>query len=236
VEELLMASLAKIRANQRNARKSTGPRTRAGKAIVARNARTHGLNLPAWHDQSLAREVVDLARAIETSVIGAAADATGHALACRIAEAMIDWRRVRLAKLALVATLAADPGDRRALRQLWRLDRYEARAFVRRTRAIRAFDAVVLGMRSAKQSQRRKPNDSRRSLQAATAERLAARTWAAVRRYAGRNLAKQTQRRNANDSSRVMRRPMSPLCRNGTIRAAHRWRRLPTKHDQRGRK
>ena len=219
-----MASPAKIRANQRNALRSTGPRTRAGKAIVARNARTHGLNLPAWHDPTLAREVVDLARAIETSVIGAAADATGHALACRIAEAMIDWRRVRLAKLALAATLADDPGDRRALRQLWRLDRYEARAFARRTRAIRDFDAVVLGMRSAKQSQRGKPNDSRRSPQ-----RAAASIWAAVRRYAGRNLAKQTQRRNANDFSRVMRWPMSPLCRNGTIRAAHRWRRLPTK-------
>src|SRR5262249_5915344 len=157
------------------------------------------------------------------------ADATGHALACRIAEAMIDWRRVRLAKLALAATLAADPGNRRALAKLWRLDRYEARAFARRTRAIRDFDAVGLGMRSAKQSQRRKPSDSRRGPRGATAKGLAARTWAAVRRYAGRNLAKQTQRRNVNDFSRVMRWPMSPLCRNGTIRAAHRWRRLPTK-------
>lgn len=156
-----MTSPAKIRANRRNARKSTGPRTRAGKAVVARNARTHGLNIPAFCDPGLAREVVDLARAIETSVTGAAADATGHALACRIAEAIIDMRRVRLAKLPHATTLDADPGDRRALTQLWRLDRYEARAFVRRKRAIRDFDAVVLPMRLAKQSQRRNTNDFR---------------------------------------------------------------------------
>jgi hypothetical protein len=156
-----MTSPAKIRANRRNARKSTGPRTVAGKAVVARNARTHGLNAPAYCDPALACEVVELARAIETGVTGAAADANGHALACRIAEAIIDMRRVRLAKLPLVATLDADPGDRRAVPQLWRLDRYEGRAFSRRRRAIREFDAVVLPARTelAKQSQRRKVND-----------------------------------------------------------------------------
>ena len=158
-----MTSPAKIRANRRNAHKSTGPRTRAGKTVVARNARTHGLNVPAFLDPVLAREAVELARAIETSVTGAEADAIGHELACRIAEAIIDWQRVRLAKLPLAATLDADPGDRRALTQLWRLDRYEGRAFLRRKRAIRDFDAVVVPMRLAKQSQRRKPNDSRHS-------------------------------------------------------------------------
>ena len=163
-----MTSPAKIGANRRNARKSSGPRTRAGKAIVARNARTHGLNLPAFCDPGLAREVVELARAIETSVTGAEADAMGHALACRIAEAVIDLRRARLATLPLATALDADPGDRLALTQLWRLDRYEGRAFSRRKRAIREFDAVVLPMRLAKQSQRRKPNDFRRRAASST--------------------------------------------------------------------
>jgi hypothetical protein len=156
-----MTSPAKIRANRRNSLRSTGPRTRAGKAIVARNARTHGLNIPTFCDPGFAGEVVELAREIETSVTGAEADATGHEFACRIADAIIDMRRVRLAKLPLVAALDADPGDRRALTQLWRLDRYEARAFVRRRRAIREFNVVALPLRFAKQSQRRNPNDFR---------------------------------------------------------------------------
>jgi hypothetical protein len=134
-----MTSPAKIRANRRNARKSTGPRTVAGKAIVARNARRHGLTLPVFCDPALLPEVAEFARTIETSVTGAEADAEGHALAGRIAEAMIDLRRVRDAKLPLAAALDADPRNKRALMQLCRLDRYERRAFARRKRAIRAF-------------------------------------------------------------------------------------------------
>jgi hypothetical protein len=160
-----MTSPAKIRANRRNALKSTGPRTRVGKAIVARNARMHGLNIPAICD-GFARDIVALAREIEVSVTGAEADAIGHELACRLAEAIIDWQRVRLAKLPLATVLDADPGDRRALTQLWRLDRYEARAFARRRRAIRAFDAVALPLRLAKQSQRRNANDFRQGARA----------------------------------------------------------------------
>ncbi len=43
-----MTTLAKIEANRRNAALSTGPRTDAGKALVARNATTHGIfsNVP----------------------------------------------------------------------------------------------------------------------------------------------------------------------------------------------
>jgi hypothetical protein len=49
-----VTSPAKIRANRRNAAKSTGPRTRAGKAIVARNAlRVRDLRVP--HRRGVAR-------------------------------------------------------------------------------------------------------------------------------------------------------------------------------------
>jgi hypothetical protein len=154
-----MASPAKIRANRRNALKSTGPRTAAGKTVVARNARTHGLNIPAVCEPGLAGEVVELAREIEIGVAGADMDADGHPLACRVAEAMIDMRRVRLAKLSLIAMLDTDPADRRAILQLWRLDRYDARVRSRRRQAVRAFAAVALPLRAAKQSQPRKPND-----------------------------------------------------------------------------
>ena len=38
-----MTTALKIAANRRNAKRSTGPRTEAGKAISRRNALTHGL-------------------------------------------------------------------------------------------------------------------------------------------------------------------------------------------------
>jgi hypothetical protein len=139
-----MTSPAKIRANRRNGRKSRGPRTRAGKAMAARNARRHGLTLPLLCDPALSDEADALARQIAASVAGAAADARGHALAGRIAEAIIDLARVRAAKLPLVAALATDPRACRALFSLARLERYERCAAARRKRAIRAFDAAVM--------------------------------------------------------------------------------------------
>lgn len=47
-----MTSPARIAANRRNAARSTGPRTPAGKAKVAQNARKHGLNTPIDKDHA----------------------------------------------------------------------------------------------------------------------------------------------------------------------------------------
>jgi hypothetical protein len=133
---------ARARASRANGRKSQGPKSATGKARAKRNAHRHGLAVPVLVDETLAREVEDLARRIEVSVTGAALDAQGHALACRIAEAMIDLRRVRTVKLPLVAELAAAPRDAaRPLKALARLDRYERLALSRRKSAAHAFDA-----------------------------------------------------------------------------------------------
>jgi hypothetical protein len=90
-------------ANQANARVSTGPKTAAGKATSAQNARRHGLNLPVLADPVLSAEVEQLARAI------AGDHQHLHALARPIAEAHIDLMRVRSARYDLISRRWSDP-------------------------------------------------------------------------------------------------------------------------------
>ena len=137
--------------NRVNARASTGPKTAPGKAKVARNAFKHGLSLPVLADPAVAPEVEELARTIGTSVTGQTLDGRRHELACRVAEAVIDLRRVRLAKEPLRREMETDPKHMtKPLKEFLRLDRYEARAFYRRKIAIRAFDEEVVALRVAR--------------------------------------------------------------------------------------
>jgi hypothetical protein len=153
-----MSSAARILASRRNGRAGTGPNTPAGRARASRNARRHGFTLPVLAEPSLAPDVAELAGDIARSVAAHAGQPATSALACRIAEAMIDLRRIRSAKLPLVAALAAataDPeGARCALRALARLDRYERYALWRRKRAIRDVRACL-----ARQNEPRRSND-----------------------------------------------------------------------------
>ncbi len=126
-------SVSKIEANRRNARASTGPRTAAGKARAAQNARRHGLNLPARYDPSRSGEIVTLARAIA----GTDAGAERFELASRIAAAQIDVERARQARLDLYPQALR---ERDAIARLAAIDRYEGRALSLRKRAMRDFD------------------------------------------------------------------------------------------------
>ena len=127
-------------ANRVNARKSTGPRTRAGKATAAQNARRHGLSLPLLHDQAIEPEVEALARLIIGSIKGLTAEPHLLELACRFAEAQLDLARVGRARHPVRARLAAEPA---VVHELLRLDRYESRALTRRKHALFAFDAAL---------------------------------------------------------------------------------------------
>src|SRR4051794_20201735 len=85
----------KRQANRENARRSTGPRSAAGKARSTRNAFKYGLSLPVLHDPQLAPEVTKLARRIagrdELTDLGAS-----------IAEAELDLLRVRHLRSELI--------------------------------------------------------------------------------------------------------------------------------------
>jgi hypothetical protein len=120
-------------ANRRNAGASTGPRTGAGKARSAQNARRHGLSVPARYDPSRSAEIAALGRRIA----GAEADPECIELACRIAAAQIDIVRARGARLALCARALC---ERDGIARLAAVERYQRRAWSQRTRAIRQLD------------------------------------------------------------------------------------------------
>ena len=63
-----MTSPAKIAANRRNARRSTGPRSAAGKARARRNAFRHGLATPASLDHVAMDRIDDLVDALTMDV------------------------------------------------------------------------------------------------------------------------------------------------------------------------
>src|SRR5690348_8346707 len=138
-----MTSALKIAANRRNAFKSTGPRTRAGKARVRRNARRHGLRTPLVTDLVFAPHVEELARTYTGG------DERPAVLACArlAAEAALELERVRQARRGLINAGVRDEGGspdlrtaraiRRQAEMLTRFERYEARAFGRRQRMLR---------------------------------------------------------------------------------------------------
>jgi hypothetical protein len=99
-----LTSDTKIKANRANARASTGPKTVHGRARAARNAHRHGLSVPLYCDPTLSEEV----EALASEIAGADANAKMRQLACRIAEAQIDLRRVCHARNQFLTNLLND--------------------------------------------------------------------------------------------------------------------------------
>ena len=144
-------SESKRLSNRRNAQRSTGPRTSAGKKNASRNALRHGLAVPVCADPVLSVEVENLALALA----GQHADAVRLALARGVAEAQVDSARIQTARTSLFGKLLSkiegysdkllgpDQRDISGLtvicRQLKCLDRYERRAFSREAKATKGF-------------------------------------------------------------------------------------------------
>jgi hypothetical protein len=98
-----MASERQIAANRRNARKSTGPRSGAGKKRASRNAYRHGLTLSITSTAAYAKLLAKLVR----EIAGDSKDAIVLERARAIAQAELDLARVRRTKLALIERASA---------------------------------------------------------------------------------------------------------------------------------
>jgi hypothetical protein len=156
-----MSSQARIAANKRNAARSTGPLTAAGKRRASRNARKHGLSVSIRHEPGISNKIEDLARAI----VGNNATPRRLRAARGVAEAQLELRRLQEFESALIeveaantrtATKTADDdghqnnGDERAMQVnalaymralpvLAKLDRYERKALSRYRRAVHIY-------------------------------------------------------------------------------------------------
>ena len=131
-----MTSERKIAANRKNAKKSTGPRSAAGRAASRHNARRHGLATGIGSDPAFRDDIEILAK-----LLAGGRENIGE-FAREAAEAHLNLTRIRRIRAELYARMrffdAASTEDLMALaEQFARLERYERRAFSRRKRALR---------------------------------------------------------------------------------------------------
>ena len=96
-----MTSNRKIDANRRNSRKSSGPRTAAGKASASRNALRHGLAALTHRQPAPSAEVEEFARAL----CGDNQDPILLAQAVKVAESKMELCAVRAQKVAVIERL-----------------------------------------------------------------------------------------------------------------------------------
>jgi hypothetical protein len=164
----VMTSETKRAANRRNAARSTGPRSAAGKKRARQNALRHGLAISLRQDPATWAEIERMAKLI----CGDGASRLEYELALVRAESEILLRRARMARVAVIeratkaAHVHAGPGQprarpgrvagidaataapteiealRQALPQIVRLERYVRPAFLRGDRAARRLAAI----------------------------------------------------------------------------------------------
>jgi hypothetical protein len=132
-----MSTDRQIAANRNNAKRSTGPRSKAGREASRSNARRHGLAIDIGSDPVFNDDIEKLADALSSGTQNV------RERARETAEAQLELLRIRRFRAWLFETLyraeAALPDGLAELNEsLAKLERYERRAFSRRKRALRA--------------------------------------------------------------------------------------------------
>jgi hypothetical protein len=145
-----MASQRKIEANRRNALRSTGPRTDAGKARSRRNALKHGLEVPINRDNAFVEQIEALATEL-TPLSDKPREIVRLAAEWQLEVARVQATRVDIInrELRQQAGTVDDAVDEKArvasaiaetLPNLLALDRYERRALLRLRKVLRSFE------------------------------------------------------------------------------------------------
>src|ERR1700712_1710657 len=124
-----MASELQIEANRKNAKKSRGPKSVAGKRTSSRNALRPGLARSQTSKVSAPDTLTNLISAYleDSAMTGAAVE---------IARARADLIRVREVRISMLTDLLKSP-QRATVKRLRGLDRYERAALAKQKRALR---------------------------------------------------------------------------------------------------
>ena len=137
-----MATERQIAANRANAKRSTGPKTTAGKQKSSGNAYRHGLSGPVLSDfPTLAKVAL-----IVSEVAGEQATEDQLTSAADFARAQIELLRIRVIRTKQLAKINLHDGNNyniQDLRQLAALDRYERYALTKRREHRKSCDPGV---------------------------------------------------------------------------------------------
>jgi hypothetical protein len=128
-----MATEKQIEANRRNAQRSTGPRTAAGKSFSSRNSFRHGLSIADGNNQET-HTAID---ALAVEIAGENPDAERFDAAMDAASAFFDIKQVCKIRQDMLKAARLSSATRKEWWRLLSVDRYEARARTKLRRATR---------------------------------------------------------------------------------------------------
>jgi hypothetical protein len=128
-----MATEKQIAANRANAKRSTGPKTAAGRARSSRNAYRHGLSGALPLDDPKFRARMNLIA--EALLEGKEPTDENLLAAAEIAEAQVKLLNVRQVRMSIMEQIMKQSRDQEDFSRLVALDRYERLAHTKRRRA-----------------------------------------------------------------------------------------------------